>query len=69
MKPEQYFAKLRTHIDNEGAASVYEIAALEAWENGDKHAAGNALSYHDLMASGGLGDFCLSPSEAVPNVD
>lgn len=54
MNPEKYFTELRTHIDNEGAASVHELAALEGWETGDKRAAISALRYHYLQARGGL---------------
>lgn len=56
MKPEQYFADLRTHVDDGGAVSILERSALEAWEAGDRHEASYFLSMQDLVASGGLAD-------------
>ena len=56
MKPEDYFAELRAHIDSDGAASNLELAALEAWENGNRLLAGYLLSLQDLIASGGLAE-------------
>ena len=54
MKPKEYFAQLRAQVDSGGAASKLELAALEAWEAGDRHQASAFLSLQDFIASGGI---------------
>ena len=56
MKPEDYFPELQTHINHGGAASKLELAALEAWNNGNRHLASYLLSLQDLISSGGLSE-------------